>query len=157
MNNLQFQIFQIDAAIMDCVDEETGEILDFEKIKSLEMDRDEKIEQMACMYINTMAYAEKVKEEKLKLAEWQAKAEKQAEGIKEFLSGYLGGQKFQTAKVDIAFRKSDKVNVLNLESIPNQYIKLKKEPDKKAIKAAIKSGEKIDGAELVESNNISIK
>lgn len=157
MNNLQFQIFQIEAAIMDCVDEETGEILDFEKIQSLEMTREHKIEQLACLYKNTLAYAEKVKEEKQKLAEWQAKAEKQAEDIKNFLSGYLNGQKFKTPRVAISFRKSDKVNVLDLESVPSQYIRVKKEPDKKAIKEAIKSGEKVKGVELLEGKSISIK
>ena len=37
-------LYEIDADIMGCVDTETGEIVDIERLKALEMERDAKIE-----------------------------------------------------------------------------------------------------------------
>ena len=40
-------IYEIDKAILECVDEETGEILDFDRLEELQMARDEKIENIS--------------------------------------------------------------------------------------------------------------
>ena len=40
-------LYDIDAAILDCVDQETGEILDPEKLDALQMEREQKLEGVA--------------------------------------------------------------------------------------------------------------
>lgn len=35
-------LYEIDSAIMDCVDEETGEIIDLEKLEALNIERDKR-------------------------------------------------------------------------------------------------------------------
>ena len=40
-------IFEIDEAILECVDLETGEIIDAERLDALQMERDKKIENVA--------------------------------------------------------------------------------------------------------------
>ena len=40
-------LYEIDSAIMDCVDEETGEIIDLEKLETLNIERDKKVEGIA--------------------------------------------------------------------------------------------------------------
>ena len=59
----------------------------------------------------------------------------------------------------ISYRKSDSVEVTDFENLPEEYIKTKieKNPDKVAIKNAIKSGKEIKGAKIVTNYNIQIK
>ena len=58
----------IDSAIMDCVDEETGEIIDLEKLEALNIERDKKVEGIALAVKNYAAEAKAIKEEEEKLA-----------------------------------------------------------------------------------------
>ena len=40
-------LYEIDSTIMDCVDEETGEIIDLEKLEALNIERDQNVEGLA--------------------------------------------------------------------------------------------------------------
>lgn len=151
-------LFQIDEEIMKCVDMETGEIIDSAKLDELQMDRDIKIENIACWIKNLTADAEALKAQKQAFADRQKAAENKAESLKRYLSSYLDGQKFSTDKVAISFRKTSSVNVTDLTQIPEQYLKFADPtPDKTAIKKAINDGVVIVGAEIVEGQSISIK
>lgn len=151
-------LFQIDEEIMKCVDMETGEIIDSAKLDELQMDRDTKIENIACWIKNLLSDAEALKAQKQVFADRQKAAENKAESLKKYLFSYLDGQKFTTDKVAISFRKTSSVDVINIGQIPAEYLKYA-EPtaDKTAIKAAIKEGKKIAGAMIVEGQSISIK
>ena len=48
-------IYEIDSQILSCIDEETGEILDVERLEKLIQDKNNKIESVACWYKNTVA------------------------------------------------------------------------------------------------------
>ena len=63
--------------------------------------------------------------------------------------------KGQTLK--ISFRKSESVEIDNIDELDEAYKRVKVEADKTAIKQAIKSGEKVKGARLVENNNLQIR
>ena len=137
---------------------ETGEIIDSAKLDELQMDRDIKIENIACWIKNLTADAEALKAQKQAFADRQKAAENKAESLKRYLSSYLDGQKFSTDKVAISFRKTSSVNVTDLTQIPEQYLKFADPtPDKTAIKKAINDGVVIVGAEIVEGQSISIK
>ena len=56
-------LYQINEEIEKCIDTETGEILDLEALDKLAMERDTKIENLACWYKNLMADAEALKAE----------------------------------------------------------------------------------------------
>ena len=151
-------LYEIDSAIMDCVDMETGEIIDMEALENLQMERDRKIEGIGCWIKNLLADVKALKEEKDNLAARQKAAENKAASLKAYLSSYLNGEKFKTAKVSISYRKSDSVNIAEGAVIPEEYLKYSDPtPDKIGLKAALKSGEKIQGISLVTSNNIQIK
>ena len=105
------KLYEIDNAIMDCVDMETGEIIDVERLSALQMERDQKIEGIGCWIKNLLSDAKALKEEKDNLAARQKVAESKAASLKEFLSKYLDGEKFKTAKVSISYRKSDSVDI----------------------------------------------
>ena len=151
-------LYEIEQAIMDCVDLETGEIIDIEKLDQLQMDRDVKIENTALFIKNLLSDADQIREEEKKLADRRRVCENKGKSLKEYLSGYLSGQKFKTPRAAISYRKSESVNVSDIGKIPEEYLKHKDpEPDKTAIKAAIKSGQTIDGAEIIVNQNIQIK
>lgn len=104
-------LFEIDEEIMNCVDMETGEIIDTARLDELQMERDTKIENVACWIKNLLADAEALKAQKQAFADRQKSAENKAESLKKFLARYLAGQKFSTPKVAISFRGTSSVNV----------------------------------------------
>ena len=151
-------LYQIEDAIMQCVDLETGEIIDEQMLEQLEMERDTKIENI-CLYIkNLKAEVEALKNEKAYFEKRMKSASNKMESLTNYLTKALGGQKFETTKVKVSYRKSDKVEVVDISKIPEEYLKMKEpEADKTAIKNALKSGVKVDGVVLVENSNIQIK
>lgn len=151
-------LFEIEQEILSCIDMETGEIIDIEKLDQLEMDREKKIENIALWIKNLLSDAEALKAQKQTFADRQKAAENKAESLKKYLSTYLAGQKFSTNKVAVSFRKTTSVNITDMSKIPESFLKFA-EPtaDKTAIKNAIKAGECVAGAEIVEGNSISIK
>lgn len=151
-------LYEINEEILNCVDTETGEIIDAEKLSQLQMDFEDKVEGIALWIKNLLSDAAAIKAEKDKLNERQKVCENKAKNLKEYLSGFLAGQKFKTPRVAISYRKSESVNVLDIGKIPDEYLKYKDpEPDKTAIKSAIKYGQTIDGVELVVNHNMQIK
>lgn len=151
-------LFEIEQEILSCIDMETGEIIDIAKLDGLEMERDKKIENIALWIKNLLSDAEELKVQKQIFADRQKSAENKAESLKKYLSAFLAGQKFSTNKVAVSFRKTSSVNITDMSKIPEVFLKFA-EPtaDKNAIKNAIKAGECVAGAEIVEGNSISIK
>lgn len=158
-------LYEIDSAMLECFDPETGEILDCERLNALQIERDEKIEKVALWYKNLLSDAEQYKAEKEVFAEREKKAKKKAEGLKEWLTYALGGSPFNTSKVLIGFRKSEQVEV-NEEEFFRFVTSSDRDdllsftdptPNKTAIKTAIKDGQQIGGCTLIKKNNINIK
>lgn len=152
-------IFQIDSEIMSCVDPETGEIVDFEKLEELQLERDQKVENIALWIKNLRYEAECLKAEKDALAQREKAAKRKIEELEDYLGYVLSGQKFETPKVKVSFRKSTVVGIQNEALIPDEYIKIKieKSPDKTAIGKALKANAEVPGAILIEKANIQIK
>lgn len=151
-------LYQIDKEIMECVDTETGEIVDYDRLNTLQMEWDVKVENIACWIKNLRSDADALKAEEQALAGRRKAAENKAESLKKYLSGYLAGQKFSTAKVAVSFRATSSVYITDLSVLPEQYLRYRDpEPDKTAIKNAIKAGETVAGAEIVAGQSISIK
>lgn len=156
-------IYEIDAAILSLIDEETGEIADFGAFESLQMERSAKIENIALWYKNLAAESKAIKDEEKTLSERRRACENKAERLKKYLAEILQGESFKTPKTAVSFRKSTAVET-EPEFIEwaqkNKDVLLKyrePEPDKTAIKDALKEGAEIPYASLVERKNISIK
>ena len=157
------KLYEIEQEILACVDLETGEIIDPEKLEALELERDRKIEGIALWVKNLDAEAKAYKEEKDSFAQKQKVAENKAKSLKEFLSHYLDGTAFKSTKVNVSFRNSKAVDVFSMDELMNyddcdSYLKYAEPtPDKTAIKNAINNGVKIPGCRIVENSNIQIK
>ena len=151
-------IYEIDQAIMKCVDLETGEIIDTEKLDKLQMERDAKLEGVACWIKDLKAEAEALKNEKLALAERQRVAENKAESLKKWLAYALDGKAFKSTRASVSFRKSQAVEIADIYKVDENYLRSKEpEADKTSIKEAIKAGKTVAGATLVENTSVIIK
>lgn len=153
-------LFEIDDAILECVDTENGDIIDVVKLEALELERDAKISNIACWIKDLKAEAEAIKAEKQNMDKRQKAAENKAEQLKDYLAYYLNGGTYKDARCAISYRKSVSTEIaedLDLSTLPDGFKKIKIEADRTAIKKALQNGEKIDGCVLVEKNNIQIK
>ena len=81
-------LYKIDDAILDCVDGETGEIIDVAALEALKMERDTKIENIALWIKNLLSDAEQIKAEKEALAKREKSAVNKAENLSRYLSLY---------------------------------------------------------------------
>ena len=158
-------LFEINKAIMDawaaCVDPETGEVNDelYAQFEALEMERDAKIEGIACWAKNLTSDAAQYKAEAAVMKERADAAEKQAARLKDYLARALHGTKFETPRCAINWRKSTAVQIAPDADLPAEYLRTKTtvEPDKTAIKAALAAGTAIDGCSLETRNNMTLK
>ena len=142
---------------------EDGEVIDPDKLKDLQMERDKKIECISCWIKDLAAEANAIKEEKLRLEARQKVAENKVKNLKSYLADALQGASFRTAKVSVSFRKTESVEVThdgleNLKAMRDDLLKYKEpEPDKTAIKQALKSGLSVRGVQLVQNTSTIIK
>ena len=152
-------LYEINQSILECLDAETGEIIDADALDSLLMQRDEKLEGIACWIKNLQSDALAYKAEKDAFAARQKAAESKAESLKKYLASALQGQAFSTAKCAVSFRKSEKVDIPEEYLVPLEFLdeEITYKPNKKAIKEAIKAGREVCGCQLIESINVQIK
>ena len=161
-------LYDIDQAILDCVDLETGEILDGEALTALQMEREAKLEGVALWVKDLKAEAEAVKAEADKLNARKKALDNKIDSIKTWLAAALNGEKLKTARCNVYQTHSTKLNVIDEQSVvnwiqthsrePEQYLKFTlPEIRKDAVKAAIKDGTEIPGACLEQSESVVIK
>ena len=152
-------LYEIDRSIMECVDLETGEVVDPERLEALQMEREQKLENIALWIKNLQADVQMFKTEKESFEKRQKAAEKKLTSLMAYLTDNLNGEKFSTGKCAVSFRKSDRVEVYNETLVPKKYLtkKVTFAPDKDAIKVLLKSGQKVNGCRLVEKLNPQIK
>lgn len=155
-------IYDINNALYSLIDEETGEIKDFEAFEKLQLDREIKIENTALWIKDLLGDAEKIKAEKEMLAEREKKLRNRAESLKRNIDFALAGEKFETPKCQIGYTKSRKCVIADEDKFMEAYPEFVKETVTKKISLtdvtkALKADTEIEGAELVECNNIQIK
>ena len=154
-------LYDIDNEIMNCLETETGEIIDEKRLDALEMERREKNENILLWIKNLKSEAGAIREEEKKLADRRQSDEKKAESLTQYVQNVLNGEKFKTPRVAVSYRKSEAVIVDDLQLMQetcDEYLKYKDpEPDKAKIKAALKDGITVPGCHLEERQNITIK
>lgn len=159
------KLYEIDNAIMECVDDETGEIIDFDKLENLMIERDKKLEGVAIAIKNLNAEANEIRQEEKNLVNRRLVIERKIDGYKEWLKTQLRGKKFETARAVCSFRKSTSVSVDDskftawaLSHDRDDLLHFREPtPDRVAIKSALKSNEQIPGCKIVESISMTVK
>lgn len=152
-------LYEIDQAILECLDSETGEIIDPERLDNLFMERNQKIENVALWIKNLESDALAFKAEKDAFAYREKVASAKAERLKVWLAQALEGEKFSTSKCAVSFRRSTKLEVLDADCIPKELMveTVSVKPDANAIKALLKEGLEVSGCRLVENLNTQIR
>lgn len=160
-------LYEIDAGIQELlseVDPETGELItDYEALDALFMEREAKIENIVLFIKNLSSDVRELKAEEAALAERRKKAEKKAERLREYVSHALGGERFQTPRCCVSFRKSTALELGEgftewAKEHADTLLRYKEpEPDKAAIKAALAGGAEIPEAKLVQNTTMTIK
>ena len=159
------KLYEIDSAIEDLLDRETGEISDVEAFEALHVKRDELLENTACCAKNLASDIKALAEEEKNLHDRRTVLERKRERLEKYLSFALDGEKFSTPRCDVRFRKSQALEITDertlrewLElSAPSFLIAQDPKIDRAGIKDAVKGGAEIPCVELVTRQNIAIK
>lgn len=158
-------IYEIDAALMACIDPETGEV-DAEKFDELSEAREQKIENIACYYKQLTAEAEAIKAEEKALAERRKAKENKAESLKGFLASILNGEKFETARCAVSWRKTQAAEITDAKAaitwlLAHEHDDVVTYPEptinKTLLKKVIKGGENVPGAAIRDSMSMGVK
>jgi outer membrane murein-binding lipoprotein Lpp len=159
-------IYEIDKAILDLVDPETGEVSDMEAFDSLSMDREAKIKNTALYIKNLSATVKGISDEIKALTERKRVAQNKADRLMQLLEYALAGEPFATPEVEIRYRKSKALEVSD-EAAAIDWLKeygyqdcLKVPPvtvSKNDVTALLKEGFEIPGVSLVERTNMGVK
>lgn len=171
-------LYDIDQRLVTLIEEgfdlEFGTIFESEEelakaIDEVQLDLDAKIENIGCYIKNLEAEVEAFKKEEDNLEKRRKQTERKIEGLKRYLNGYLmacypndddrAKWKFKSPKCVLGYRKSSSVEVPDIEKLDKKYLKIttKVDPDKTAIKDAIKNGEEVKGAYIKQNINLNIK
>ena len=156
-------LYEIDQNIMALIDED-GEITNPEAFNALQLSRTEKIEGIACWIKNLKADAAAIKAEEDALAERRRTIENKIKSLSEFLSNTLAGQKFSTPRVSVSYRTSKALEIADNDTFVAwasmfnpSLLRIKRDPDKKAITDAINGGMDVPGAQIVERKSMQVK
>jgi predicted transcriptional regulator len=156
-------------SMFDSVNEETGEIDagTVERLQELKALQAEKRDGCGAFLKNEIAELNAIKDEIEKLTARKKIKENRIERLKKYLADDLAAEisetnknpKFESSRVSLSLRSSESVEIMDDLAIPAEFMKIKTttEPDKTAIKKAIKAGESVSGAVLITKNNLQIK
>ena len=139
------------------IDDETGEILNFDELDALELEKNTKVENICLLIKNLRSDAEAYKAEKNSFELKRKHAENKANRLTAYVQYILAGEKIKSSKVNVSYRKSEKVECVDMLMVDPDYLKYTPELDKTKIKEAIKAGVEVKGCQLVERQNVQIK
>ena len=160
-------LYDIDQEILDCVDLETGEILDSEKLDALQMEREKKLEGVALWVKDLNAEAAAVKEEADKLTARKKALDNKVAQLKQWLLYALNGEKLKTPRCNVYQTHSQKVVIDDEKALIDmfmgspfgeKFLRMKEpEIDKNALKDSMKQGYEYEFAHLEETESVVIK
>lgn len=144
-------------------DPDTGEWLNESELDSLFTEKKEKIEQLLLWAKDLRADSSAIKEEEKALADRRKYKDSLADRIEDHVARELNGEKFETPRVLVRWRKSEKVIIPDDYAVPDKYcnVTVVRKPDKTLIKQMLKGaearGEKVEWATIEVANNMNLK
>ena len=161
------KLYEIEQAIEDILNQvdEDGMLTDeaMNQLEEIQIEERTKLENIALYIKSEVAESKAIREEEKALADRRRVKENKAERLKKYLSDYLMSKeikKYETPRAVMTFRKSEQVVITDEADIIKRFpdaVKTKVEISKTEVKNLLKSGEIIDGASLVENQNLQIK
>lgn len=153
------KLFEIDEQIRDCVDWDTGEILDIDRLNQLQLERTNKISGVA-LWIKELAYEAGAMDQEIKNLQARKKsAENKVESLKKWLAIACEGKKWEDEKSKVSFRNTTAVEIDDEDKIDKKYKveKLSYTISKTAIREAIEAGETVAGAHIQSNISCTVK
>lgn len=129
-------------------------------LEMLDLSIEEKIENTAKYMVNVESDIQGLKTEIDRLTKIKKAKENAVERLKnniEYVMKQKGIEKLEVGTFKAGYRKSESVEIINLDVIPADFTKVEIKADKTAIKKAIKAGETVDGAQIQTNMNFYIK
>lgn len=150
-------------AVYEMEFDEDGCWVNEDELNAIHMERDEKIEGICLWIKNLRGEAEMVKAEAKNLTDRAKKLTNKADNLEKYVASNLDGKPFKTSKVNVTWRKSEAVEILNEDAVPERFLDIQvvRKPMKSEIKKYLKglegSDEEVPWARLDKKNNLQLK
>ena len=159
------RLYEIDQnlrALWNKIAEQEGEITeeDMQALEQLELAKNDKIEGYGVIIRELESEIDDCSQEIKRIKEIQDRKKKCLERLKNGLQEFMLNNeidKFESLKVRVSFRKSQALEIEDGAELPDDLMRVKKEPDKTAIKDFIINGGELKGVFLIDRQNIQIK
>ena len=165
--DIDAQIAALDGAAEDdmLIDEETGELISVaQALDALRMEREAKLENVACWVKNLSAEADAIREEENRLLKRRKAAETKAANLKAWLLAAMTREdgttdKLKTGRVMVSVKRNPPSTVVDDELLPSTYkvAKITYQANKELIKRELLSGGEVPGAHLEYGRSVIIK
>lgn len=159
-------LYEYDQRILSLIDQETGEVKDYDVFLELNMGREEKIEATALYIKDLEGDAKKIKDEIAALQARVAPLQNKVNRLREYLARSLEGQKFSTPRCSLSFRTSRALEVDDaveaaqwLENNGHGDLVGYDAPklDKRLVKQLVDGGENIPGVKVEERRSLQVR
>lgn len=159
------RLYDIDVnlrALWTKIAEQEGEITeeDMQMLNELEIAKNDKLEGYGVIIREMKSEIDECDAEMKRIKEIADRKKNAMERLKKSLQEFMIGNeidKFESVKVKLSFRKSQSLEIEEDAIIPEDLMRIKKEPDKTAIKEFIVNGGELQGVHLLDKKNIQIK
>ena len=165
--DIDAQIAALDDTAEDnmLIDEETGELISVSQaLDALRMEREAKLENVACWVKNLSAEADAIREEENRLIKRRKAAETKAANLKAWLLAAMTREdgttdKLKTGRVMVSVKKNPPSTVVDDALLPSTYkvAKITYQANKELIKRELLSGGEVPGAHLEYGRSVVIK
>ena len=129
-------------------------------LEGIEGELTAKVDNIACLIKNTNAEIKALADEERALRERRQTKVNMVDRLKKYLVDALTDadiKKVEGTRAVVSLRNGKSVEVDEGAELADKYLRIKSEPNKTAIKEALQSGVKIDGARLVTKTGAVIK
>lgn len=165
--DIDAQIAALEDAAEDdmLIDAETGELISVSQaLDALRMEREAKLENVACWVKNLSAEADAIREEENRLIKRRKAAEAKAANLKAWLLAAMTREdgttdKLKTGRVAISVKRNPPSTVVDDALLPSTYkvAKITYQANKELIKRELLSGGEVPGAHLEYGRSVIIK
>lgn len=165
--DIDAQIAALDGAAEDdmLIDAETGELISVSQVlDALRMEREAKLENVACWVKNLSAEADAIREEENRLIKRRKAAETKAENLKSWLLSAMTREdgttdKLKTGRVVVSVKRNPPSTVVDDDLLPSTYkvAKITYQANKDLIKRELLAGGEVPGAHLEYGRSVIIK
>ena len=165
--DIDAQIAALEDAAEDdmLIDAETGELVSVaQALDALRMEREEKIENVACWVKNLISEADAIREEENRLIKRRKAAETKAANLKAWLLASMTREdgttdKLKTGRVMVSVKRNPPSTVVDEALLPSTYkvAKITYQANKELIKRELLAGGEVPGAHLEYGRSVVIK